>query len=134
MTIEQINDFLKKNLTPPAWRYTLVLASVTKRLLGFDIPLKFRQAYLDHLEKMTVGSDWCNADVITAVGPMDDAGYEMICEIGNLGWKKGLDVAAEMFASFAALNPSLIEALKSTPRYLHLNGVALDAYRTTETT
>ena len=55
--------------------------------------------------------------MIAAIDPMDDKGDEIAGEIRKLGPQKALDVYAETFVAFAALNPSLIEALRMSPAY-----------------
>jgi hypothetical protein len=115
--MEEVQNFLRQNCTPPGFRYTLVMASITKRILQTEIPAEWRFKFLDHLNRMTDGSDWCTVDVIAAVEPMDDNGHELFREAQKLGPKKALDVYADIFPTFAQLNPSLIAALKKSPRY-----------------
>jgi len=91
-------------------RYSLVLASVAKWVLQDSIamPADKRLEFLDHLEKMVDGK--LTADVIALVRPMDSSGQELWKEAAKLGWRgypSGLDVLADKFEVFAALNPSL---------------------------
>jgi hypothetical protein len=68
-----------------------------------------RLKLLDVLEKMR--SEWLSADMIAAIEPMCDRGYEIVREGQKLG-PKALDVFADGFVTFAILNPSLIEVLR----------------------
>ena len=55
-----------------------------------------------------------SADMIGAIDPMDDRGMEIVHEAQRLG-PKSLDIFADVFWTFARLNPSLIAALKMSP-------------------
>jgi hypothetical protein len=102
---------------PVGWRYTLVLASLTKRLLTEEMPASYRLEFLQHLDKMpkAENSTWLTPDMIAALEPMCDRGYEMVREAQKLGPTKALDAYAKFFSAFAALNPSLIGVLKISP-------------------
>ncbi|MGJ5120967.1 hypothetical protein [Bradyrhizobium oligotrophicum] len=98
-------------------KYTLVLASLTKRILQQDLPPQMRLEFLQHLAKMEDPSPapmGITADTIARIEPMDDRGQELLCEIMKLDQGKpvnqrgrSLDVIAEKFDVFAGLNPSL---------------------------
>ncbi|MCK1627837.1 hypothetical protein IVA98_32945 [Bradyrhizobium sp. 160] len=92
-------------------RYTLVMASLTKRCLQGKLPAEMRLEFLQHLEKMT--DTWLTPEVIAIVEPMEAKGIELSEEARKLGWKgrpNALDVFAQKFDVFAALNPSLQRA------------------------
>jgi hypothetical protein len=101
--------------TPVGYKYTLVLVSVTKRVLQSEMPEEYRLKFLGHLDKVI--DNWLTPEMIAAIDPMDDKGDEIAGEIRKLGPQKALDVYAETFVAFAALNPSLIEALRMSPAY-----------------
>jgi hypothetical protein len=124
---EDIEKSLGGACCPVGHCYTLVLASLTKRLLTEEMPAAYRLQFLQHLDKMPNGESktWLTAEMIAAVEPMCDKGYEMVCEAQKLGPKKALDAYAKFFSAFAALNPSLIEVLKMSPTYqYHLKRAA----------
>jgi hypothetical protein len=121
MSAEEIKEFLERECVPNGYKYTLVLASVTKRVLLQQMPENYRLEFLGHLEKMTHGEQWLTAEMIAAVEPMDDKGEEIAAEIRKVGPQKALDVYAETFTVFATLNPSLIAALKMSPGYRYLS-------------
>jgi hypothetical protein len=56
--------------------------------------------------------------VIAAVEPMCNRAYEIVREAQKLG-PKALDIYADKFDAFAALNPSLISSLQLSPMYQH---------------
>jgi hypothetical protein len=120
MNADEIEDFLKVECIPKGYKYTLVLASVVKRALRGEMPENYRLQFLGHLEKMTQGenANWLNSDMIAAIDPMDDKGEEIATQIRKVGPQKALDVYADTFALLASLNPSLIAALKLSPKYL----------------
>ena len=101
---------------PPArgYKYTLVLASVTKRALQWEMPPKMRLEFLEHLDKMR--DDFLTAEALALVEPIDDSAYEIVCEAMKLGPFKALDVYADKFDIFAALNPSLLLACEEAAR------------------
>jgi hypothetical protein len=117
VTEQEIRAYLIDNTVPVGWRYSIVMASITKRMLGFDMPDDIRLQFLDHLDKMTSGGDgrWFTAEMMAKIEPMDDRGYAIYREAQKLGPKKALDVLAEMFPAFAMLNNSLIAALNEQP-------------------
>jgi hypothetical protein len=104
---------------PPGYAYTLVLASLTKRVLTEKIPAEYRLQFLEHLDKMPLGLIWLTPEMIAALEPMCDKGEEIVREAMKLGASKSLDAYAKFFSTFAALNPSLIEVLKMSPTYQH---------------
>jgi hypothetical protein len=114
-----IMTFLRGACVPNGHCYTLVLASFTKRLLAEEMPDSCRIEFLQHLDKMTKdeSANWLNSDMIAALEPMCDRGYEMVLEAQKLGPKKALDAYAKFFPAFAALNPSFIDILKMSPMY-----------------
>ena len=92
-------------------RYTLVLASLTKRCLQAKMPPKMQLEFLQHLDKMT--DQWITPQIIAMIEPMDDEGLELSLEAKKLGFTgqpNALDVYANKFDVFAALNPSLRRA------------------------
>jgi hypothetical protein len=98
-------------------RYTLVFVSLVKKHLAEDIPAYYRLKYLQWLE---IRDEACfSPEVIAAVEPMCDDGYELLRETMKLGAKKGFDMIAswEVFSAFVALNPSLLAALQQSPCY-----------------
>ena len=113
MTASAIDDFLKRNCIPRGYKYTLVLASITKRILLQEMPESYRFEFLRHLEKMV--DTWLTPEMIAALDPMDDKGEEVAREIRKVGPNKALDVYADTFVLLASLNPSLIEVLKMLP-------------------
>jgi hypothetical protein len=117
MSAAEIEEFLKRSRTPIGYKYALVLASITKRVLQSAMPEEYRLKFLQHLDLMSQGEQCLTADMIAAVEPMDDRGEELAREVRKVGPNKALDVYADMFAIFAALNPSLVEALKKSPSY-----------------
>ena len=86
-------------------RCALVLASVTKRCLQGEMPADMRLQFLQHLEKMS--DPVLTAEKIARIEPICDSGYEIVQEAMKLGPSKALDVYADKFEVFAALNPSL---------------------------
>ncbi|UQR67710.1 hypothetical protein LRP30_21725 [Bradyrhizobium sp. C-145] len=75
------------------------------------MPPAMRLQFLTYLERMV--DQWLTPEVIAMVEPMDDNGLELSKEAGKLGYKgrpSALDVYAEKFDVFAALNPSLQRA------------------------
>jgi hypothetical protein len=117
-TKEAIQNFLREAACPIGHRYTLVSISVTKRMLEQKIPTAYRFKFLEHLDGMTTKSEsWLTAEMIAAVEPICDKGYEMVREAQKLGGHKALDAYAEFFSTFAVLNPSLLAALILSPSY-----------------
>jgi hypothetical protein len=102
---------------PNGQRCTCVMVSIVKRMLAAEIPGEFRLKFLEHLDRMPAkeNSIWLTAEMIAAIKPICDNGYEIVCEARKLGAAKSLDVYAEMFSTFAELNPSIIDALKQSP-------------------
>ena len=117
MPAEEIEEFVNQEWIPKGYKYTLVLASITKRVLQTQPPEEYRLQFLEHLEKMSRGEQWLTPEMIAAVEPMDDKGEEIAREIRKVGPQKALDVYADTFTVFASLNPSLIAALKMSPSY-----------------
>ena len=116
---EETEALLMASCCPVGHRCTLVLISVTKRLLAEEMPAAYRMQFLEHLENMGKHDMWITDEVIAAVEPVCDKGFEMICEAQKLGAKKSLDAYAEFLPAFAALNPSLMASLKLSPVYQH---------------
>jgi len=106
MSDEDIRTFLHDTCCPIGHMYTLVLISLTKRILKEEMPASYRLQFLEHLEKLR--DNWLTADTVAAVEPVCDKGYEIIREVQKLGASKALDVYAKHFKTFAGLNPSLI--------------------------
>ena len=115
---EEIERFLANTACSAGQRYTLVLASLTKRILAEEMPPEYRVKFLEHLDKMRQGEDrkWLTADMIAALEPMCDKAAEIASEMRKLG-PKALDAYAKFFSTFAALNPSLVAVLKMSPAY-----------------
>jgi hypothetical protein len=86
-------------------QYTLVCVSLTKLALQSEMPPEMRLEFLGHLEKMV--DQTLTPAVIAMVEPMCERGYELSREAVKLGHFKALDVYADKFDVFAALNPSL---------------------------
>lgn len=92
-------------------RHVLVCASLAKRALQAEMPAEMRLDFLSHLERMV--DQWLTSEVIAMVEPMDNRGYELFSEARKLGYLNRpscLDVVAQKFDVFAALNPSLQRA------------------------
>lgn len=92
-------------------KYTLVCASLAKHALQSEMPAEMRLEFLSHLEKMV--DPYLTPEIIAMVDPMDERGLELSLEAGKLGYKtrpSALDVYAQKFDVFAALNPSLQRA------------------------
>jgi hypothetical protein len=119
LTSDEIENFLNLECIPKGYKYTVVLASITKRVLLQEMPENYRLEFLRHLEKMV--DSWLTADMIAAIEPMDDKGEEIAAEIRKVGPQKALDVYADAFKAFALLNPSLVAAFKMSPVYQSRN-------------
>jgi hypothetical protein len=112
---DQAEAFMIASACPNGQKYTLVLSSLTKRLLAEEMPAAYRMQFLEHLEKMGTREPWITAEMIAAIEPMCDKGYEIVQEAQKLGANKALDAYAKFFSTFAMLNPSLIAALQQSP-------------------
>lgn len=112
----EVRQFFAKTLVPAGVKYTLVLAAVAKRMLATDIPSDFRLEFLQHLEKML--DTFITREMIAAVEPLNDQGYELYREAGKVEPKKRLDMYAEIFTPLAVLNPSLIAAIRVSPLHV----------------
>ncbi|MEH2570252.1 hypothetical protein [Bradyrhizobium sp. AZCC 2289] len=117
MTEVEVREFLRDAAAPMGHRYTLVVISIAKRYLACEIDDFYRLKFLEFLDKWARDDNWLTVDMIAAIEPVCDNGYEIVCEAQKLGAKKSLDVYAEVFPTFAVLNPSLITALKLSPIY-----------------
>jgi hypothetical protein len=75
-TKEEVEAFLCGTACPRGYQYTLVLASLTKRMLAEEMPAAYRLQFLQHLDKMTEGetSIWLTSEMIAALEPMCDKG------------------------------------------------------------
>ncbi|WP_441232682.1 hypothetical protein [Bradyrhizobium sp. 1200_D9_N1_1] len=101
-------------------RYTLVLASLAKRALAGEMPNNMRLEFLQHLDRMT--DMWVTPEVIAMVDPMDERGYQLSREAAKLGYRgrpSALDIYAQKFEIFAALNPSLQRAYDAAFKRTH---------------
>ena len=96
------------------YKYTLVLASLTKWCLKGEMPAGMRLQFLEHLDKMS--DEFLTPEALALVKPMDDRGREIVAEAQKLGPFKALDVYADKFDIFAKLNPSLIAAAEEAAR------------------
>jgi hypothetical protein len=116
---EDIGAFLRESCCPRGWMYTLVIVSIMKRYLSGKLPASSRLEFLEHLEKMAADENrvWLTQEMIATVEPMCDRGFEIVREAQKLGARKAVDVYADVFATFAVLNPSLIAALKQSPSH-----------------
>jgi len=96
--------------SPIGYLYTLVFLSELKRILKSEMPTKYRLRFLEFIDSR---SDEWPPEIIAILEPMCDAGAEIMAEAHKLG-KKQLDKIAEfeVFSAFAALNPSLLVALR----------------------
>lgn len=124
MKADDIEDVLSNTLMPHSVKYTLVLVSITKRALADDLSDHYRFQFLQHLDKMVDPIHWITAEMIAAVKPCDDKGAQLFFEASKVDPKKKLDVYAEIFGPMAALNPSLITAIKMSNLYRNAKGGA----------
>ena len=97
---------------PVGHRYTFVFISYVKHLLAGDLPMDYRLKFLQWLDDRN--ERWERPEIIAAIEPMCEDGYQLLRETMKLGSKKSLDVIAswEVFNAFVALNPSLLTAIK----------------------
>jgi hypothetical protein len=116
-TKKQIDALLCEACCSSGTLYTLIMISITKRMLAMEIPVEYRLKFLEHLDKNVSRDPWLNSEMITAIEPICNKGYEIVREANKLGPKKALDLYAEHFSTFAILNPSLITALEMSPTY-----------------
>ncbi|MGJ4908869.1 hypothetical protein [Bradyrhizobium sp. HKCCYLS2033] len=92
-------------------KYTLVYVSLAKMALQTEMPPDMRLQFLQSIEKSV--DIWLSADMIASIAPMDERSYEIMKEIMKLdrgkpaGKRKSLDICADKFEIFAALNPTL---------------------------
>ncbi len=97
-------------------RYTLVMASLTKRALKTEMPAEMRLEFLGHLEKMS--DSVLTSEVLSIVEPMDDKSYELYEEAAKLGYgpryPNVFTVLDQKFDVFATLNPSIHAARDAT--------------------
>lgn len=134
VTAEYVEQTCNANAIPRGYAYTLVVVSLIKRWVNQDIPDEYRLKFLEWFDRMKGGPyQWLTADMIAAVSPMCDRGYEIYSEASKLDrgkpGKPGMfDALAKFFPAFAVLNPSLITALEMGPRLQgHFRSVAEDA-------
>jgi hypothetical protein len=112
---DDVRACLAGNIIPKGYIYTVVNISLSKRLLACDIPTRER---LELLESLEVDDErWLTPEMVAAIEPMDDRGYQIVSEARRLDAGKILDVFAEHFSTFAVLNPSLIAALRMQPGF-----------------
>lgn len=115
VTNADVQAFVCANGIPPSYLYTMVWISEIKRDLGHPgLSATGRLELLDMLNSCTEHA-WLSPGMVAAVEPMDDRALTIAAEAGKLGDGKVLDVYAKHFATFAALNPSLIAALEMMP-------------------
>jgi hypothetical protein len=112
LTNADVKAFMIANAIPRGYAYTIVDISLNKRLLRADMPATER---LKILEGLGGDQNWLTREMVAAIEPMDDHGYELASEAHKLPEGKVLDVFADHFATFAVLNPSLIAALEMLP-------------------
>jgi hypothetical protein len=115
ITNADVIAFCGNNVIPRGYKYTIVHISLNKRLLSDDMPASERLKILEGLEIDDLDRHWLTNDMVAAIEPMDDHGYEIVSEAHKLPEGKVLDVFADNFATFAVLNPSLIAALEMLP-------------------
>jgi hypothetical protein len=93
-------------------RYSLVIASMTKRVLEMEMPAATRLEFLSHLE--TMSDQVLTPAILALVRPMDEAGEELYTEASKLGYGPSapnfFTVLDAKFDVFATLNPSLARA------------------------
>jgi hypothetical protein len=97
---------------PDGRKYILVMISVIKRFLAEESTTPFyRLKFLEFLDKFS--DAWLTPAAVGMIEPMCDDGYEIVKEARQLGSKQ-FDTYAkhEVFSAFAALNPSLIKAIR----------------------
>ena len=109
---EQDSDLLR--YCPKGYKFTLVCAGIAKHALSGEMPTEMRLDFLQHLEKMA--DHFLTEEVIAMVEPLSKDSLEIVNEARKLGPGKALDVYADKFDVFAALNPSFMEALKRASR------------------
>jgi hypothetical protein len=112
ITNADVTAFCGNNAIPRGYKYTIVHISLNKRWLRSDMPANERLQILEMLEIDEIDRTWLTTDMIAAIEPMDDRGYEIASEALKLPMGKVLDVFADRFATFAVLNPSLLTALR----------------------
>jgi hypothetical protein len=112
ITNADVTAFCGNNAIPRGYKYTIVHISLNKRLARSDIPADERLRILEMLEVHDLDRIWLKTNMVAAIEPMDDRGYEIASEAHKLPEGKVLDVFADRFATFAVLNPSLIAALE----------------------
>jgi hypothetical protein len=95
-------------------RCSLVFISLVKRMLAHEIDPAYRLRFLEWLEARHQ-----TPDMIAAVNPMCDDGYNLLREAMKLGAKQALDVVSrlEVFTAFAALNPGMLTAIRMQPAF-----------------
>lgn len=123
VTADYVEKVCCENAIPPGYQYTVVIVSITKRMLADDIPPEWRLKFLERLDQMaTDGNDrWLTPQMVAAIEPMCDRGHELYSEAAKLDRGKPgrpgmLDALAKFFPAFAVLNPSLMTALEMEPR------------------
>jgi hypothetical protein len=96
-------------------RAQLVLISLVNYALQTGLSPDWRVKYLEHLDKMTgdpVGDNGMRAlithKIINSIDPICDRGWELALEAQRAGPFGSLEIYADAFATFVALNPSLI--------------------------
>jgi hypothetical protein len=95
-------------------RARLVLISETNRILRGDISPDMRVRFLEALDKMTrdppgAGTrEWITHGIIGSIEPACDRTEALIAEATKAGRESQLDIYADTFPTFVALNPSLI--------------------------
>jgi hypothetical protein len=115
VTNADVLAFIGVNAIPRGYLYTLVWISQIKRDLKHSgLSASGRLELLDMLNSCTEHA-WLSPGMVAAVEPMDDRALTIAAEAGKLGDGKVLDVYAKHFATFAALNPSLLAALEMIP-------------------
>ena len=95
-------------------QYTLVCASMAKSALLSEMPPEMCLEFLGHLEKMV--DQTLTPTVIAMVEPMCDQAMQLVKEANKLGYFAALDLYANKFDVFAALNPSLRAAYDEAAR------------------
>jgi hypothetical protein len=95
-------------------KYSMVCASITKWALQSEMPAEMRLEFLQHLDKMT--DHFLTPEIIAMIEPLSKDSFEIVQEARKLSPGKALDVYADKFDVFAALNPSFIEAVKRANR------------------
>jgi hypothetical protein len=102
-----VRNFLAANPLSHGARYSLVLASVTKRELSKrELAPVDRLTHLQDLDSIVRSG--MTQQMVSVVEPICEDGLALYIEACQAEPKKAIDILAMEFASFAVLNPSLL--------------------------